>query len=32
MQGGYLVDSAEGWDFFINVCRDIKSGNANNMY
>lgn len=25
-QGGYLVDSAEGWEFYINVCRDITAG------
>ncbi|XP_062610067.1 cation-independent mannose-6-phosphate receptor-like [Saccostrea cucullata] len=24
----YLVDSAEGWDFYINVCRDITSGSS----
>lgn len=26
IQGGYLVDSAEGWEFYINVCRDIIVG------
>ena len=24
--GGYLVDSTEGWQFYINVCRDITDG------
>ena len=26
--GGYLVDSTEGWQFYINVCRDITDGAA----
>ncbi|XP_056014073.1 cation-independent mannose-6-phosphate receptor-like [Ostrea edulis] len=30
-QGGYLVDSAEGWDFYINVCRDISSGTGDRL-
>lgn len=27
-QGGYLVDSAEGLEFYINVCRDITAGKS----
>ncbi|XP_076077705.1 cation-independent mannose-6-phosphate receptor-like [Mytilus galloprovincialis] len=27
-ESGYLVDSTEGWDFYINVCRDITAGAA----
>lgn len=27
-QGGYLVDTAEGWEFYINVCRDITAGKS----
>lgn len=27
LKGGYMVDSTAGWEFYINVCRDITAGN-----